>query len=57
MEILDIIKIDKTTNYKEDGWLIPKIEKIMISPSLGEKENEVEEIAEEIIDKITSFND
>lgn len=54
---MDIIKIDKTTNYKEDGWLIPKIEKIMISPSLGEKENEVEEIAEEIIDKITSFND
>jgi 3-methyladenine DNA glycosylase AlkD len=51
-----LLRLIKPAITKKDNWLIPKVEKIMLNPSLGEKENEVDEIAQEIIDKLTFNN-
>lgn len=48
-----LLRLVKPIITKEDDWLISKIENIMIDPTLGEKESEVDEIAEEIINKLT----
>lgn len=47
-----LLRLIKPVITKNDDWLIPKIRKIVLDPSLGEKENEVDEIAQEIIDEI-----
>lgn len=51
-----LLRMIKPVITKEDNWLIPKIENIILSPSAGEKEDEVDEIAQEIIDQITFHN-
>jgi hypothetical protein len=51
-----LLRLIKPAITQEDDWLIPRIEKIMTHPSLREKENEVDEIAQEIIDKLTFNN-
>lgn len=48
-----LLRLVKPVITKEDDWLIPKIGKIMVNPTFGEKESEVDEIAEEIINKLT----
>lgn len=49
-----LLRLVKPVITNKDNWLIPKIDKIAVNPSYGEKENEVDEIAQEIIDEINT---
>jgi hypothetical protein len=48
-----LLRLIKPIITKSDDWLITKIEKLAFNPTFGEKESESDEIAQEIIDKIT----
>lgn len=48
-----LLRLIKPAITKKDNWLIPKIENIVLNPSFGEKENEVDEIAQEVIAQIS----
>lgn len=48
-----LLRLIKPVITRKDNWLVPKIEKMALNPSLGEKENEVDEIAQEVIDRIS----
>ncbi|MDR6157669.1 hypothetical protein QF023_001185 [Chryseobacterium sp. SLBN-27] len=45
-----LLRLIKPSVTKKDQWLIPRIRDITINPSVGEKEDEVDEIANEIVE-------
>lgn len=51
-----LLRLVKPIIKKSDNWIIPKIEKLALNPTFGEKESEVDQIAKEIIDNFNLFN-
>ncbi|WP_295199559.1 DUF5071 domain-containing protein [uncultured Chryseobacterium sp.] len=51
-----LLRLVKPIITKSDNWIIPKIEKLALNPTFGEKESEVDQIAKEIIDNFNLFN-